>query len=266
MIFLKLGGSLITFKDRAETERGDVLDRLAAEIAEARHADPQLEILLGHGSGSFGHSAASRHRTHLGGEDWIGLAEVWRSANLLNRLVIDALIGAGLPALSFPPSASARVRNGEIVELAVEPIRRAIEVRLLPVVQGDVAFDEPAGTTILSTERVFSYLAPRLHPQRVLLAGIDRGVYLDFPGNTKIAEKIRPSDVARLAIEGSSATDVTGGMADKVRHGLALARSLPGLEVRVFSAEEPGALREALLGGTPGTLLADDSAPSAERR
>ncbi|HSB88458.1 MAG TPA: isopentenyl phosphate kinase [Anaerolineales bacterium] len=266
MIFLKLGGSLITFKDRANTARGDVLDRLAAEIADARRADPLLEILVGHGSGSFGHSAASRHRTHLGGEDWVGLAEVWRSANLLNRLVIDALIGAGLPALSFPPSASARVRDGDIVELAVEPIRRAIEVRLLPVVQGDVAFDEHSGTTILSTERVFSYMAPRLQPQRVLLAGIDRGVYLDFPRNTKVAEEIRPTDLARLAIGGSSATDVTGGMADKVRHGLALARSLPGLEVRVFSAEEPGALREALLGGTPGTLLADDAAPSAEHR
>ncbi len=266
MIFLKLGGSLVTVKDRPETARGEVLDRLAGEIAEARRADPTLKLLLGHGSGSFGHPAASQHGTHLGGDDWVGLAEVWRSANQLNRLVIDSLLRAGLPAVSFPPSASARARSGEILDLAVEPIRRSIEAGLLAVVQGDVAFDEMAGTAILSTERVFAYLAPRLRPRRVLLAGLDRGVYLDYPRNSRVAEVLRESDLASLSIAGSSATDVTGGMADKVRQGLALARSIPGLEVRIFSAAEPGALRQALLGGTPGTLLVADAPPTAEQR
>jgi len=265
MIFLKLGGSLITVKDRPETVRGEVLDRLAREIAEARRADPTLKLLLGHGSGSFGHIAASRHGTHLGGDDWIGLADVWRSANQLNRLVIDSLIRAGLPALSFPPSASARARSGEIVELAVEPIRRSIEAGLLPVVQGDIAFDEVIGTTILSTERVFTFLAPRLTPRRLLLAGIDPGVFLDYPRNTRVAEVLRESNVAALSIGGSSATDVTGGMADKVRHALAMASARPGMDVRIFSAESPGSLLSVLLGASPGTqVLATHTGPNPQ--
>jgi hypothetical protein len=44
-------------------------------------------------------------------------------------------------------------------------------------------------------------------------------------------------------------------MADKVLQALALAAAVPGLEVRIFSGESPGAVRDALLGGAPGTLV-----------
>jgi len=44
-------------------------------------------------------------------------------------------------------------------------------------------------------------------------------------------------------------------MAGKVQQALALAAAISGLEVRIFSGETPGQVREALLGGTPGTLI-----------
>ncbi len=255
MIFLKLGGSLITVKDQPETARFDVLERLAREIAEARRADPGLCVLVGHGSGSFGHVAAARHSTHLGGKNWLGFAEVWRSANRLNRLVVDALIAAGVPALSFPPSASALARGGVPTELAVEPIRRSLEAGLVPVVQGDVAFDDIQGTTILSTEAVFGFLVPRLQPDRVLLAGIERGVYRDFPLNSSLAGVVTEADLECLSLSGSAATDVTGGMADKVRHALAMAAARPSMEVRIFSGAEPGQVQSSLLGSHLGTQV-----------
>jgi isopentenyl phosphate kinase len=255
MIFLKLGGSLITFKDQPDTARLEVLERLAGEVAGARRGQPELAILIGHGSGSFGHVAAARQRTHLGGDNWLGFAEVWRAANHLHRLVIDALIAAGLPALSFPPSASAIARSGTPIQLAVEPIRRSLEAGLVPVVQGDVAFDEVQGTTILSTEAVFEFLVPRLLPDRVLLAGIEGGVYRDFPRNSLLAEIVTEADLQGPSLASSAATDVTGGMADKVRHALSMAAARPGIDVRIFSAEEPGSLRSALLGSTPGTRV-----------
>jgi isopentenyl phosphate kinase len=55
LVFLKLGGSLITDKNQAHTARLDVLERMAFEIAAARAQDQDLKIVLGHGSGSFGH-------------------------------------------------------------------------------------------------------------------------------------------------------------------------------------------------------------------
>ena len=258
MIFLKLGGSLITDKNASESARPDVLRRVAGEIAEACAARPTLRLLLGHGSGSFGHHAASRFKTHLGAAspaDWAGFAEVWRLANRLNRLVVDAMVEAGLPVIAFPPSATAITEAGEITELGSEPIARALAAGLLPVVAGDVAFDRVRGSTIISTERVFTRLSAVLHPTRLLLAGVDAGVYADYPANTHVFETLRPSDLQPATVTGSAATDVTGGMADKVAHALAMARAVPGLEVRIFSGAEPGAIRAVLLGEPIGTRL-----------
>jgi isopentenyl phosphate kinase len=65
-IFLKLGGSLITDKTRVEHARKPIIRRLAREIKAAREARPDLQIVLGHGSGSFGHVAAKKHGTRDG--------------------------------------------------------------------------------------------------------------------------------------------------------------------------------------------------------
>lgn len=261
MIFLKLGGSLITDKSQPEVCRLAVLHRLADEIASARARRPEMQLLLGHGSGSFGHVASARYGTHQGAstpQAWLGFAEVWRVANRLNRLVVDALLGSGLPAMSFPPSASAIAEGGEIQQLAVETVRLAIERGLLPVVAGDVAFDLGRGSTILSTERVFSYLALRLHPSHLLLAGVEPGVVRGYPSGTEVMPTVTEHDLETEGIGGASATDVTGGMADKVRHGVSMARSVPGLVVRIFSGMQPGEVERALLGDPVGTQVLGD--------
>ncbi len=258
MIFLKLGGSLITDKAQPEAARLDVLARLAGEIAAARRDDPELRLMVGHGSGSFGHQAAARYGTHLGAasaSDWQGFVEVWRVANRLHRLVVDALLEAGLPAMSFPPSASAVCAAGEMVAMALEPIQRALQAGLVPVVAGDVAFDRARGASIASTERVFAFLAPHLRPLRVLLAGVEAGVYADYPANTRVYPEVTERDLAGRTVTGAAAVDVTGGMADKVRQALSLAQALPGLEIRIFSGAAPQAVRRALAGEPLGTLV-----------
>ena len=58
LYFLKLGGSLITDKSASETIRIEVIKRIAGEIREALDLHSDLLLLLGHGSGSFGHRAA----------------------------------------------------------------------------------------------------------------------------------------------------------------------------------------------------------------
>ncbi len=258
MIFLKLGGSLITEKSQPQTARPDVLERLAREIAEALCERPETALVIGHGSGSFGHSVAARFGTQRGAaspEEWLGFADVWAAANQLHRLVIDCLRQAHVPAIGFPPSASVSCEGGAVVEMASEPVQRALAAGLVAVVGGDVAFDRQSGATIVSTERVFAFLAQRLRPSRVLLAGIELGVFADHPADTTLMDVITDQDLSRVPLGGSEAPDVTGGMAEKVRLALQLARSLPELEVRIFSGEQPGLVRDALLGAKPGTLV-----------
>lgn len=257
MIFLKLGGSLITDKQMPRTPRAGVLARLMAEIVEARTARPDLQIVLGHGSGSYGHIEAKKYGTRNGvhtPEQWRGFADVQYAAGLLNRLVADAAHAAGLPIVNFPPSASVRCHAGMIETMALAPIRAALEQGLMPLVFGDVAMDDERGGTIVSTEDVFRYLAAHLQPERILLAGRDAGVLTHWPEGEVIPE-INSTD-ALHGLTGSHAADVTGGMASKVREMLALARDVPGVEIRIFSGDEIGLVRAALTGeARPGTLI-----------
>lgn len=257
LTFLKLGGSLITDKHTPRTPRAEVLARLMAEIAEACAEQPDLQMVLGHGSGSFGHVEAKKYGTRNGvrtPEEWRGLAEVQYVAGLLNHRVAEAAHRAGLPIVNYPPSASAVCRNGLIETLALAPIRAALTHGLMPLVFGDVALDAERGGTIVSTEDVFRYLAVHLKPERILLAGSDAGVLTHWPAGAVIPEITSVESLSGLT--GSHAADVTGGMASKVREMLALARDVPGVEIRIFSGDVAGLVRATLTArAAPGTLI-----------
>lgn len=262
LTFLKLGGSLVTDKTSPRAVRPEVLARLMREIAEARAARPGMRIVLGHGSGSFGHVEAKRYGTRAGvrtDEDWQRYAEVQWVAGLLNRLVVDAARAAGLPIFNCPPSASALCEDGRLISLAVEPVRAAVEHGLIPLVYGDVAVDAVRGGTIISTEDEFRLLAPHLGPERILLAGIEPGVLTHWPDGEVIPEitAVETRQGASLQNIGAShAADVTGGMESKVREMLALVEAAPDCTVQIFSGEAPGRVRAALLGeAIPGTII-----------
>ena len=262
IIFLKLGGSLITDKDTPYTPRIDKLNELALEIKTTLDSNPGLLLILGHGSGSFGHTAAKKHGTRHGvqtNEQWHGFAEVKFQAAELTRHVIESLMNAGLPAISIHPSSSMVSDNRKVIHHNIVVLRKALDVHLLPVVHGDVAFDESLGGTILSTEDVFAFLAEQFSPTRILLAGIEAGVWADFPARTKLVKQIQLSDYEKMraGISGSASTDVTGGMKAKVEEMLELVKKNKGLTVQIFSAEEKGYLTRALNGENVGTLLKD---------
>ena len=88
LVFLKLGGSLITDKHTPRSARREVINRIAQEITNALQTNPELQIVLGHGSGSFGHTSGKKHGTIDGVdslEGWLGFAVVWHDASLLNN-------------------------------------------------------------------------------------------------------------------------------------------------------------------------------------
>jgi isopentenyl phosphate kinase len=260
LAFLKLGGSLITDKKRPASARLEVIEALAGQIAAVLDKPGRTGWLIGHGSGSFGHVPAQKFGTRQGVSDpegWHGFAEVWRQANALNRIVIDALCGQQVPAVAFPPSSSVLASGGKIEKWDLTPLQAALEGGLIPVVFGDVAFDRQRGGTIVSTEEVFSFLAGRLQPSRILIAGIEAGVWQDYPRRSRLFERITPQIFASSAvgIAGSAATDVTGGMASKVQEMLTLAGRSPGLEVRIFDGRPQGNLSRAMAGEPLGTLI-----------
>lgn len=249
VIFVKLGGSLITDKTRAYTARRDCLARLAGEVLRALDAAPGLRLLIGHGSGSFGHWAAKPYSTRHGvstPEQWRGYAEVAAAAARLNRIVSDAFLEAGVPVLSVQPSASARCHDRSLEYLDTHPIHAALSRGLAPLVYGDVALDDARGGAIISTEDIFLYLADELRPARILLLGEVEGV-LDAKGG--VIPLITPADLPTLreALSGSAGVDVTGGMEDKVTRMVELVQRHPKTEVHILTGSAAGLLTRVLL-------------------
>ncbi|MGE5374332.1 MAG: isopentenyl phosphate kinase [Bacteroidota bacterium] len=273
LVFLKLGGSLITDKMKPYTPRLDVMDDLALQVTTMLHRQPDLRLVIGHGAGSFGHVAASEYKTRDGypppsemaysdrdsTEDiyWKGFAEVWYQASSLNRYVMEALHKAGLRSIALPPSGSVIASDGRVSVWETTPIRMALAAGIVPVIFGDVVFDEIRGGTILSTENLFAYLVKALAPERVLLAGLEDAVWEDFPARTRRIERITPESFEEIkhGVGGSAAADVTGGMEAKVREMLELVQENPGLKIQIFSGTEPGNLARALLGEILGTEI-----------
>lgn len=274
LILLKLGGSLITDKTNPYTPRLDILSDLARQILAAKQARPELALVLGHGSGSFGHVAAKQYKTRegaplrpppvstkMGGEKeggyWFGFSEVWFQASALNRFVMEALRQAGVPALALAPVSAVTARDGKVARWDLTPLKSALSAGLVPVVYGDVVFDEARGGTILSTEDLFEHLARELRPGRILLAGLEGAVWADFPERTIRVERITPASFneVRAGVGQSHGADVTGGMESKVRQMLDLATEIPGLTAQIFSGEEPGNIQKALAGEHLGTLV-----------
>lgn len=274
LIFLKLGGSLITDKTQPYTPRLDIIEDVALQISTTLQNRPDLRLVIGHGSGSFGHVAASEYHTREGfvprasplihrerdkteENYWKGFAEVWYQASALNRLVMKALNKTNVPSIALPPSANVIASNGRVSIWETTAIRMALAAGLVPVIYGDVVFDEVRGGTILSTEDLFGFLSPALRPERILLAGLESAVWEDFPNRTRKLEAITPQSFSEISkgVGQADGADVTGGMEAKVTQMLELVRQNAELKIQIFSGAEPGNIARALTGETLGTWI-----------
>lgn len=274
LVFLKLGGSLITDKTQPYTPRLDVIEDVALQISKVLQGRSDLRLVLGHGSGSFGHVAASEYRTRDGlpprpaplpdqerdqteENYWKGFTEVWYQASSLNRFVMKALHKTRVPAIALAPSANVIASDQQVSIWETTPIRKALAADLVPVIYGDVVFDEVHSGTILSTEDLFRYLARELNPARILLAGIEEAVWSDFPARSRKIEIITPQTFSQISagVGKAAGADVTGGMEAKVIQMLELVQINPKLKIQIFSGKEPGNIGRALQGESLGTWI-----------
>ncbi|MDP2632857.1 MAG: isopentenyl phosphate kinase [Candidatus Curtissbacteria bacterium] len=250
LILIKLGGSTITDKSKRKGANLKIINQLAREIESAREKTRDL-IIIGHGQGSYAHVPAKKYQTKKGNihkNSDIGLAKVRLECLELNSIVIDRLITAGIPAVTFEPHSFLLSINGSLSKIFVAPIVNALGVNLVPVVYGDAIQDEKIGWTIFSGEQILNLLALNLKNQfkikTVIEVGNTNGV-LDKVG--KIITQINAKNFKSVEkyISGSSATDVTGGMEHKVKEALVLAQK--GIHTQLISAKT-GNLSNAILG------------------
>ena len=262
IVFVKLGGSVLTDKSTPYTPRPAVIERVAAEVARA-WPSVQGRLVLGHGSGSFGHVAAQG--TNLGASEGpvnaAALSKIQHAARQLHRRVLDALREEGLPVVSFAPSSALVTDQGRPASLQAEPVWQALDLGALPVTLGDVTLDRTQGGAICSTETILHELIRSLQAEdrsvrAALWFGNTTGVYGET-GNCLDTIAAGAAGEVLAATGTSGAPDVTGGMRHRLETALALARR--GVPSLIASADVSGRLERALRDEkVPGTWVLPD--------
>jgi isopentenyl phosphate kinase len=253
LLFLKLGGSLITEKSAPSTINYNAIRRIVKELKEAIERAHDLSLLIGHGGGSFPHPIAQSFRTSEGfiqDTSIRGFALCQNAASTLNRILVDLMVDYAIDAVSIQPSACCIAKDGEIADFFIEPITVCMENRIIPVVFGDCVLDTVRGCTVVSTEQIFAYLSSSLRPSRVLVFGLVGGVYTGDPQRDEKARFIPEIEIEKFNdvesyLGDSYSVDVTGGMVTKVKELIKIARM--GIECEVLSGG-PGYITKALSG------------------
>ena len=225
MHLVKLGGSVITDKARVRTLRPSNVRRLAAEIAASGR-----DVIVVHGAGSFGHIKAKQHRLNVGyldDDQLAAVAEVQRDVRELNLAVVDALRRAGLRPVSLPPSAIARLDDGELKSVDLDVFRRYADLGFTPVTFGDVVLDARRWFSICSGDLLMLALAKAFRPAAAIFVADVDGVYTADPKRVRTAKLLRqvgPATIGKIDTATPGAHDVTGGLAGKLQRMIAVAK------------------------------------------
>ena len=220
LTILKLGGSVITKKEKELTPNKRAITRLAKEIEQAK----VKHLLLIHGGGSFGHPIAEKYHIKEGYKDKyqiLGFSKTHQNMIALNEIVLNALIKRRIPAVSLQPSAFVTTDNGRIKFMETRIIRKLLELGVTPVLYGDVILDSTLGFTILSGDQLATSLALKLGAERIIMGVDEDGIYTADPkidSSARLIQYINPQELRTLQhkIEKTNVPDVTGGMFGKI--------------------------------------------------
>jgi isopentenyl phosphate kinase len=247
MLILKLGGAAITDKAISNTPHLDHIRRIAEVLAQ----HPQPMILI-HGAGSYGHITAQEYTLHLGYQEekqLRALVQLQTQLHDLNRIVVENLVAAGLPAMTVHPASMCILKATRIDQLFIDPIRHMLDLGLLPVLYGDCVWDTEQTFGIISGDQLAVYLANAFGAEQVAFGTNVDGV-LDADGQV-ISEFNLTMAISRHA---SGHMDVTGGMQGKLQEIAALQN--PNTKTHIFNLQHIENLARLLAGDeSVGTRL-----------
>jgi len=126
---LKLGGSVITDKEKPLTPNLKAIERLADEISKAK----VTPLILIHGGGSFGHPFAEQYEIASGYFDSsqiLGFSQTHLAMTLLNSWVMEALITHNIAAVEVHPSSCVVTKAGRIASMELKPLKKMLKPEL----------------------------------------------------------------------------------------------------------------------------------------
>lgn len=253
LIFVKLGGSLITNKEKAYVLRRNNIQKVAKSLSNIIREKKDTLFIIGNGAGSYGHYAATIHDYHKP----FGFAFLQQKVKELNTIIVEELLKNDIPAITIPFSSVSTAKGGQLQTIYLESLIRLLETGINPTIYGDVVYDSEENSTIFSTEKIFSILCNKLSGSYK----ISKIIHLTtVDGLLNEDEKVIPLitqknfGAIKKNLYKTKGFDVTGGMVHKIEESLKLAKK--GIETHIVNGSIDNVLESIVLNGEgSGTLV-----------
>jgi len=248
MILIKLGGSVITHKDKPLTPNLKNLYRISRVIANYWGESSRKSICIIHGGGSFAHVVASQytHQLSLTLKNRRGISLITWSARKLNDRVVESFVDYDLPVFPLQTS-SLFTFHKKGLKMHKNIVKVILQNEWIPILYGDVILGE-VEAQILSGERILEALSRDFNVERIIVCTNTPGVLIDKNKPDKgIFKSINPKNIRSVIrmLGSSSGIDVTGGMKEKVRilYKIAVKR---GIRSVIIDGTNPAILYDCL--------------------
>jgi isopentenyl phosphate kinase len=240
LALIKLGGSVITFKDKPLAANSDAIDGISRTLAQIR-----TPCIIVHGGGSFGHYWSVKYGMHTkpASYDRHSVSVVHESMVALNYIITNSMIEAGLNPYAIPPSVFTMGHNP--IAAKIKQVHTMAKSKMLPVTFGDVVHVERNKYSILSGDALMTILATALQPSKVIFATNVNGIYRDM-ANKELVSEIRVSGRKSIEFSKAAGADVTGGMQRKVTEAFKIASH--GMDVLMVNGLKPERIAQAIEG------------------
>ena len=246
LALIKLGGSVITFKEKPLAANFKAIDNISKILA-------QLEIpsIIVHGGGSFGHYWSVKYNMHTKPHNYNphGIAVVHESMLTLNQIIVTSMIKNGINPYSIMPS-EITCRNKPNY-LKLNDLAIIAKNNITPITFGDIIYIKNNKYSIISGDVLMTILANYLRPSKIIFALNVDGIYKDMTNK----EIIKQVDRNKRSIKFSKVLlDVTGGMKRKITEAFKISSS--GLNVIMLNGLKPERIINAITGSDfEGTIV-----------
>ena len=234
MILIKLGGSIITNKEKPLSARRKTIEKIVKYLKKIN--EPMIIV---HGGGSFGHYWSVKYDMHTKPMiyNMHGVSVVKNSMIELNKIILDIFLKNNLNPYCLPPT-DFMIGNKPSIK-KIKEIKKMAKADLIPITFGDALWQRNKKTYILSGDKIMTYLAEILKPKLTIFALNEDGLYSDLKSKKLIREMIKEKPTML-----ENKMDVTGGMARKVEEATKIAKI--GIKVFFVNGNKPERIVKAV--------------------
>ncbi|MDW3653652.1 MAG: isopentenyl phosphate kinase, partial [Nitrososphaeraceae archaeon] len=172
VVLIKLGGSVVTHKERPMTINKIAIDRIFKSLLSIK-----VPIIVVHGGGSFGHYWSIKYDMHSKPDRYPsdGIAVVHESMISLNHIMVKSMIKFKLNPYAVPPF-SFISGNKPLVKKIFE-LASMTRDKIIPVTYGDIVYRANHKYSILSGDELMTMISHVLKPKKVIFAVNVDGIY-----------------------------------------------------------------------------------------